>query len=402
MPVKNKLKKNARQRKNGSKGKGGNRAAEMQDEHFEQSLNLKMQHQLVVDAVERNVVSPAVQVPLSGLGDTTNVDIKLKRSVIHTLKGQTLMLELHNTTNAAIALPKWGPVDMIKYINLKCNNGSDLICQISRENLLFPLRFMDKEDLDLVKTGFVCADNETIAANGKKVFYLPLFDPLVLNEIFIAGIKNDITYEIYFDPAVWSGSVPSLTKCQMISRHLRYDTFEFNEMMGRYSSLEQGFRYRDLVDQNWTQSLDGSTSYEFLTTQFNSPGDHVYIQITQNGDKVADWEQHVDTYDIEDQGGQSILGSEPVSTLYHKIVLNSAHGINSVVAATDPWLIIPLSPSGAQDMLFGSVGGVFDFSGNEKLLIKTKSTLATASYKIKISYSKLRLMTIDGGHISVM
>jgi hypothetical protein len=402
MPVKNKLKKNARSRKGGAKGKG-NRAADQQDEHFEAQLNLKMQNQTVVDAVERNVVSAAVQVPLSGLADTTNIDIKLKKNVIHTLKGQTLMFELHNTTTASIALPKWGPVDMLKYINLKCNNGSDLIQQISRENLLFPLRYMDKEDLDLIKTGFVCDDGEVIAANGKRTFYLPLFDVLVLNEVFLAGIKNELTYELYFDPSVWSGSVPSLTKCQMISRHLRYDTVEFNEMMGRYSALEQSFRYRDLVDQNWTQTLDPSVQYEFLTTQFNAPGSEVIIQVMEAGDKVADWVQYVDSYDIEDQGGQSILGSEPMSAMYHKIVLNAAHGINSVVSANnDPWLIIPLSPSGAQDLLHGSVSGVYDFTSNEKLIFKTKSTLSTGAYKIKISYAKLRLMTIDGGHISVM
>jgi hypothetical protein len=209
-------------------------------------LNLKLTDETVVRAVEKNNVSPAVQVPLTALGDTAQVDIKMKKSVIHTLKGQTLVFELSNTSDAAIALPKFGPVDFLKYVEITANDGSDLVSQITRENFLYPMRYLEQGDLDLYKSGFVCDDNEEIAVNGKRMFYLPLIgDPLVLNEVFLAGIKGDITYSLYFDPAVWGiGDVPSLTKCNMISRHLRYDDDEFKAMKMRYARSNQAFRYR--------------------------------------------------------------------------------------------------------------------------------------------------------------
>jgi len=406
--LKQKIEENAR-RSGGNVGRGASKRAVAEqveeDEVVKDRLNLKQTDETVVRAVEKNNVSPAVQVPLTALGDTAQVDIKMKKSVIHTLKGQTLVFELSNTSDAAIALPKFGPVDFLKYVEITANDGSDLVSQISHENFLYPMRYLEQGDLDLYKSGFVCDDNEEIAVNGKRMFYLPLIgDPLVLNEVFLAGIKGDITYSLYFDPAVWGiGDVPSLTKCNMISRHLRYDDDEFKAMKMRYARSNQAFRYRELVDQNWTRTLDPSTDYEFLTTQFKNLGSEVFIQIYQAGDQVVDLVQHVASYDIEDDDGQSILSSEPMDADYHKIILNAAHGVSNVVdsTASDPWLVIPLSPDGMADLSSGSISGMYDFNGGEKLLFKTKSALVSGTYKVKVFYSKLKLIRVSGGVITI-
>jgi hypothetical protein len=225
-----------------------------------------------------------------------------------------------------------------------------------------------------------------------------------LNEIFLAGIKGDITYEFYFDPAVWGvGSVPNLTKCNVISRHIKYGTDELTKMERRYKNLSQSFRYRDLVEQNFSKTLDPSTDYEFLTTQFTSPGSEVFVQVYKAGDKIADLVQHIESYNIKDDGGQSILSSEAMNTDYHKIILNAAHSLANVVDSTtsDPWLIIPLSPDGTDDIANGSINGFHDFNGGEQLLFKTKSTLVSGIYKVKVYYSKIRMLNITGGKIQV-
>jgi hypothetical protein len=406
--LKQKIEENARQN-GGNVGRGASKRAEEEeakkDEKEKDRLNLKQTNETIVRAVEKNNVSPAVQVPLTALGDTAQVDVKMKKSVIHTLKGQTPIFELSNSYDTAIPLPKFGPVDFLKYIEITGNDGSDLITQITRENFLYAMRFLEQGDLDLYKSGFVCEDGEELAPNGKRTFYLPLIgDPLVLNEVFLAGIKGDITYSFYFDPAVWgNGNVPSLTKCNMISRHLRYDDDEFKAMKMRYARSNQAFRYRELVDQNWTRTLDPSTDYELLTTQFKNLGSEVFIQIYQAGDQVAELVQHVASYDIEDDDGQSILSSEPMEADYHKIILNAAHGVSNVVdsTASDPWLVIPLSPDGMADVANGSISGMYDFNGGEKLLFKTKSTLVSGTYKIRVFYSKLKLIRVSGGVITI-
>jgi hypothetical protein len=376
-----------------------------QDEEVKDRLNLKQTDEVVVRAVEKNNVSPAVQVPLTALGDTAQVDVEMKKSVIHTLKGQTPVFELSNPYDVAIPLPKFGPVDFLKYIEITANDGSDLVSQITRENMLYAMRYLEQGDLDLYKSGFVCDDDEELAPNAKRTFYLPLIgDPLVLNEVFLAGIKGAITYSFYFDPAVWGiGNVPTLTKCNMISRHLRYNDDEFKAMKMRYARSNQSFRYRELVDQNWTRTLDPSTDYDVLTTQFKNLGSEVFIQIYQAGNQVADLVQYVQSYDIEDDDGQSILSSEPMDAAYHKIILNAAHGVSNVVdsTASDPWLIIPLSPNGMADVANGSISGMYDFNGGEKLLFKTKSTLVSGTYKIKVFYSKLKLIRVAGGVITI-
>ena len=369
----------------------------------QEAFNIRQASEVVVSGVEKNTVSNSITTPKAALSSSGQVDITLKSSVINTVKGLTLVIVNKNSTDTALALPA-NAFDQIKYINIKANNGQTTICKLNKETLLYPMRFLDQDTLGLYRQGFMSDTNETLAASATRTYYLPLIgDVFALNELFLAGIDGDITYEVYFDSGAWAGVVPDLEKLYIITRHQKYDFEGQRQMTLRYSSMFQEFRYRELVEMNFNQTLSPSGTFEFILSQFSHPGSEIYIQIFETGDLLGDLVQYVQTYDLEDADSQSIIASQAVDADYHKIILNAAHDVSNVMASStsDPWLIVPLSSNSADDYVSGGINGYHDFVGKEKLIITTKSTLVEGTYTVRIYYAKIRTLSINQGEVRV-
>lgn len=58
--------------------------------------------------------------------------------------------------------------------------------------------------------------------------------------------------------------------------------------------------------------------------------------------------------------------------------------------------------SAKSDLLTGSITGYVPFSGTERLIITTESTLTPGSYEIRVEYLSVARVNITNGHITVL
>lgn len=369
-------------------------------------FNIKDKSKTVVPGVEQNTVNNWLSAASNALQSNATVDVQMKRSIIHTVKGQTFGIKMKNTGTAAIPLPKMPSIESLNKVQLLFNDDTDLCLTLNKESLLYPLRFEDQDKLALYRKGFMCETGEELAVNESRTFYFPLLaDVLALNEVFLASIKGEITYRFTFDKAVWGdGGIPEVESVFIMTRHQKYNDEGFNKMQARYNSMKLSFRYRDLQEINRTSTLTPSDSFDYILQKFTSDMSELYIQIYQKGTLVENFQQYIQSYDLLDESGQvSVIGSTPVDVDYHKYILNAAHNVASVVSsnASDSWLVIPLSSKIAEDYKSGSVNGFHTFNGKDTLRLKMKSVLVEGSFGIKIYGAKLRSFTIKKGVISV-
>ena len=383
------------------KQKKQQKEAELVQEAQKEVFGLKSPSETLITGIEQNTITDSVTTPIGALSSSSDVVVEPKRSIINKVLGQTVHFRLQNTSDADITLPI-NMLDIFSVMTLKANKGQTTLLKNNKETWLYPMRFLDQDTIALYRNGFMTSGSEVLAINESKSFYFPLIgDIFALNEIFLAGISDDISYEFSFKSSVWSGSVPDLVKFQLITRHQKFDPDGTVMMKHRYNNLNQQFRYREMVEMTFNRTLSPSSDNDFILNQFNSPASEVYVQVFSAGQMISDFEQHIDTYDITDEDDNSIIGSKPVSVDYHKFILNAAHDVSSVLSANpDPWLVIPLSSDSASDYAQGAVNGYHSFSGKDQLKIHTKSTLVEGNYKIRVYYAKLRMLHINQGQIS--
>lgn len=296
-------------------------------------------------------------------------------------------------------------IDPFKLLELKANDGQTPIMTMNKETWLYPMRFLDQDTLTLYRQGFMTSGSETLAVGVSRSFYIPLIsDIFALNEIFLTGIKGEISYEFSFDSAVWgTGGIPDLTKFQLITRHQKFDNNGVKALTHRYNNLDQEFLYREMISMTFNRALSPSSDNHFILNQFNSRASEVYVQIFSAGQMISEYEQLIESYDLTDEDDNSIIGSKPVDVDYHKFILNAAHNVSSVLdpSVPDPWLVIPLSSNSASDYQDGAVNGFHKFSSKDQLKLTTSSALVDGVYKIRVYYAKLRRLHIKNAYISL-
>ena len=265
------------------------------------------------------------------------------------------------------------------------------------------MRFLDEETLETYKRAFESADGETLAAGASKTYYLPLIgDPLVLNEVFLSGFAEEISYVVHFNQSAWTDGTPNLNALAMMVRHMEPSNDEMEVVKYKYNNFVQDFRYRELVEQNFSLALEPSSSYEVIMSGCGGPVSDLIAQIFQNGELIEDLTQHIESYNIQDSSGGNMLGSSSIDVDYHRSILNADHEVSDVITSGgDSWLAIPFSQDLKTDYSQGQVNGFIDFTKHEKFMFKTNSSLTAGDYTLRLTYGMIKNLRLVKGRPSI-
>ena len=351
-------------------------------------------------------ILPASMNP-SALGSSTQNDIPIPQSLLGNLLGMTLSFTCTNNTGSTITFPTWGAIDMISSIEQLFDGGRTPLVKHIKETLLFSMRYLSPDEIVTYKRGFMPPSGGTLAANASFTFYLPLLnDPLVLNNILMMGFNEQVVYRIWFQPTAWPGVVPTMSNFQMIARHSMSIGNHLGEMRNMYANNSLHFPYHKYQEQNErAQVITASSTVKFNLTQFKGIISDIMVYVRVSGSIIiTDLSQLIDSFSLIDANDIPILGLANCDVNYYNSVLCASHKIRSVVnpAAADPWLSLNLSSDVKTDYQTGSVSGYYLFTGNEKLVLKFKSTIATDTYVITAVQGIRKEFDLNNGELELL
>lgn len=358
----------------------------------------KPQAQGVVPGVEKNSVSVAKNIVAAAISSAMKIDVDLETQILGQLMDNTLKITVNNTTLADITPPKLAQ-EMITSIKILTNDGNTQICELTKETLMYPLRYLTPSTLARYKRGYESDDAEVIASGDSRSWYIPLLaDPFAINEVFMQAVQGRLVYKIEFDKTAWVDGYPVLTELSLISRHLYYDQ---DLMEGRKNADMQSIRdynFRSFVVKNPSKIITAGGNLEVNLDGFTKKASELYLQLWKNGEAMVDFGNYIDSYDITDAGNTSLIASGPIDSVYDDVILGAVHANEPVIGATsDPWVVISFTPENAEDFGTGEVHGHRHFTGKEILKLKISSLLPSADYQLRIYYGELNRMQSVGG-----
>lgn len=358
----------------------------------------KTQSMGVVPGVEKNTVSVAKNIVGAAISSSMKIDVDLETQIIGQLMDNTLKITVNNTTLADITCPKLAQ-EQITSIRPLTNDGNTHICEMTKETLMYPLRFLDPSTLARYKRGYESDDLEVIAPGGYRTWYIPLLaDPFAINEVFMQAVQGRLVYKVEFDKTAWVDGYPTLTELSIISRHLYYDQNTMEKRKMADMNAIRDYNFRSFAVRNPSKIITAGGSLEVNLDGFTKKASEVYIQLWKNGETLVDFANYIDSYDITDAGNTSLIASGPIDSVYDDVILSAVHEYEPVIGATsDPWVVISFTPENANDFKSGEVHGHRHFTGKEILKLKISSSLPSADYQLRIYYGELNRMQSVGG-----
>ena len=343
----------------------------------------------------------------AALSSSIQNDIPIPQNLIGHVLGMTLAFTCSNSTNSNIVFPSFGAIDMISSIDQLLDGTRTAFVKHIKETLLFCLRFLSPDEISTYKRAFMPPASGLLLPGASYTFYLPLLnDPLVINNVLMLGFREQITYRIYFQSNVWPGVIPTMSNFQLIARHSMPNAENLANMRRMYASNILSFPYHQYSELNVaSQVIAPSAIITVSLTQFKGPVSDIMIYVRgASSIKISDLSQLIDQYSLIDVNDNSIMGLKNCDVSYCNSILSASHKIRSVVDASlpDPWIGINLSSDVKNDYLTGSVSGYYFFTGNEKLVLKFKSSLTAGAYVISVVQGKRLGFDLKGGEVNLI
>ena len=357
----------------------------------------------VVPGVVKNTVSVAKNIVAAAISSGMKIDIDLETQILGQLMDNTLKITVNNTTDADITCPKLSQ-EMITSIKILCNDGNTQICELTKETLMYPMRFLDQSTLARIKRGYESDEDEVIASGASRTWYIPLIaDPFAINEVFMQAVQGRLVYKVEFDKGAWVDGHPVLTELSMYSRHLYYDMAVMEARKNADMQMIRNYNFRSYVAKNPSKIITAGANLEVNLDGFaNKRASELILQLWKNGQHLVDFGQYIDSYDITDAGNTSLIASGPIDSVYDDVVLSAVHDYEPVIGTTrDSWTVISFSPSMAADFNSGESHGQRLFTGKEILKLKISASLPDSSYQLRIYYGELNKMKSAGGVFSL-
>ena len=361
---------------------------------------------LVLHALEKNIaISPTLFDP-SALSSSVHCDIPITAGLIGNVLGMTLTFTCTNNTNSNIVFLSFGAVDMIASIKELLEATRTPLVKHIKETLLFCMRYLSPDEIATYKRGFMPPSSGLLLPNASYTFYLPLLnDPLVINNVFLMSFREVITYRIMFQSNAWPGAVPSMSNFKLIARYSMPVNAQLADMRRMYASNLLEFPFYKYLEQHIaSQVIAPGETITVPLTSFTGPLSNMMVYVRGAGSIViSNLSQLIDQYSILDSSDNSIMGLKNVDVAYHDSILSASHKNRSVVNASlpDPWIGINLSSDVKNDYLNGTVSGYHLFTGNEKLVLRFKSTLVAGAYVISVVQGKRYVLQVKGGEVNI-
>lgn len=352
-----------------------------------------------------SLVSPSTSVPSSL--SSAQVDFKLENGSIDILSYPVLSARFLNASGSNCSMSSLHL--MIQRIDVLDGTGR-ILWNTNAQELFLSNLFLDKNTY-----GACCADiglstayaqNATVVATtGTIDFLMPIFGFFKATKLFIEGLKGPLVVRVYFNPS----SFYVVTGAEMTCQSLNLLLYGRNLKSSSKRALLDV--YRDRIPLALTHlSVDRKTESMALTAGqtvriilSGLSGTCAFIIMTMrtastaNAPATACTYISQDTIDVQDNGGNSLIGSfaRDYKSRHLLQAINFGNDANTSLNHD----VISFANDPVSSFSRGVQSGYAILTGSEAIIFKTASTLSSATYQIDIRAYMYENAVINNGNI---
>jgi hypothetical protein len=328
------------------------------------------------------------------------------------LKQFTIALELENKAAGPANIP--AIPYLFDRVEVLAEGGNVQIARYEPMHLYAPFRHVEGPAFDLnYKLALFPPADFSMAVGAKASYFVPILNcPFGRNEAYLGHIKSDIFIRVWFVGASRfpTGNIPTLTKLSVIAEQDVYAPHERMQLHERALSQSLDLRFGRPNFQSMVETLAPNTRYSFVLTAVQGIVSELIITIRNanptgfSAYSFRGWQ----SYELLDGSGASLTGGMPVTSDYQRSIVDASRqssgaldALSGMLGSKNTPLVIEFG-SAKSDLLTGSITGYVPFSGTERLIITTESTLTPGSYEIRVEYLSVARVNITNGHITVL
>ena len=352
-------------------------------------------------------VQPKTTIPASLLNGG-RLKFSTSKNQISRIKNGYIKITVSNTTGASVTL---APTQL--WLQRKeiygDNGGNSLYIEEDLEPWMHNILFAENEWVNLApmfnsntaysRAGVAQADGAT------RDYYIPLIGFLSSSHLSLAGLANDIEFELTLKPFTLiglAGTLPNVTNCQLLLRGVYEDPQTSASRAQQYQSPYCVLRYLDNDSHKADLTLTASSQYDIVLSGVRGLVAYLIILVRAKPVTAANqatFVNAIDSFDIVDESSKSIIGSyqrnydETAKLIYPETFdnyFNQGYYFFLVPFAEDPLMAFKT----------GANTGFQPFDTHNRLRFTTVAGLATGSYEVQVLAKVYNHIEINQGHLT--
>lgn len=350
-----------------------------------------------------SLVSPATAVPAS-LGGS-QVDFKIEPGAIDILSYPVLQAIFLNNTGATGSRTSLHLE--VQRLEVLAGDGSKLWTTIDQDLFLSNV-FLDRVTFeacvgDMGLTTSYAQAGDLIANGDTYELLMPIYGFFKSCKIAICAIKQPIILRFTFNPS----SYTVITGTQMTCQNLNLILYGKNLKTAARNAVKKIYNdpripvvlsHLSVDRKTETMALVGGQTYTIVLAGCSGVCSSILLTIrlasTANVPAGETNYNYVETLEVTDNGGMSLIGSYARSPKVRHLLQANMLGNNSSLLRHD---FVHFSTDPVASFSRGVVGGYAVITGTEKITFKTTTTLSSASYIVDIKcYMYENLVAFNG------
>lgn len=354
------------------------------------------------------IVPPRNSVVQSSFLNGSMVEFLLDRSQVSTLCNAYIRLEITNSTGAVCTFapsPFW--IDRVEILDPSQN----ILSTLTGQQLFLSLAFLSREEWTQLAAYMTSnADYSTAGidlANGATGFYyIPIFHLFAAAKLHLAGLKGELTVRVHTassSTVLIAGTHPTVVNVQLQLKGFaepadrrQSRALVYNGQTALKLPIFNFLSHKDI------QTLAVSSTYTSVLSSIKGNVIGLFFTVRAGAITAANQGTYnaVASYDLQLSSGESLLGH--AIRLHTDQKIENAEIFNNLFGQNKDWYFIPFSPDPAGDYGTGSSSGYQVFSGTEKLIINTNSTITPGSFQIDVYALLAQHLHIERGSIKLV
>jgi hypothetical protein len=352
--------------------------------------NFRVPSSYVVDNKHKVTARQAPQNAITGSSffNASETIFKVEPNLVSTLTHAYIQIKITNSTGAGVTL---APVQScIERIEILGTSGN-VLAAITGQQMMLSNMFMFRNEFEQLYTylGFASTAYSTagdVIANGASAIrYIPLLHVFAAAKLHLAGLRSQCSIKVITQGSTYcliSGSHPTVTDVQLIlkgygepveTRTARYSIYNDSKLHLRKP-------YLGWLLNKEAQTLAVSTQYS--STLNNIKGTVAGLVFVLRSTTITAANQNtyqpVTSFDLQLASGESLLGH--YVRLHEDSKVEAAELFGNLFIANKDAYVISFSEDLAGDYITGHNHGYNVFTGTEKLIFTTNSTITPGSY----------------------
>lgn len=355
-------------------------------------------------------IQPKTTVP-AALLNGGRLKFSTSKNQISRIKNGYIKITVSNTTGAAVTLT---PTQL--WLQRKeiygDSGGNSLYIEEDLEPWMHNILFSDSEWINLApmfntnatydRTGSAQADGTT------RDYYIPLIGFLSSAHLSLAGLANDLEFELTFKPFTLiglAGTLPNVTNCQLLLRGMYEDPATSALRAQQYQSPYCVLRYLDNDSHKADLTLTANSQYDIVLSGIRGLVAYLIIFVRAKPVTAANQANFIgaiSTFDIVDESSKSIIGSyhrnyDETAKLIYPETFDNSFALNS---GGYRFFIVPFSEDPITSFKTGANLGFQPFDTHNRLRFTTSPGLTTGSYEVQVLAKVYNHIEINQGHLT--